>query len=162
MLLLPSAFTKSVDNEQLVWTRRGADRNMARFSRVERGGVHRALSWSLLALVCTASAVGCGDGYNTKLKQKSAELRPGMTFQEVTNLLAEFEVLYFTNHPAPVPTSRTPIAERDVVARVFNNNPTSTSISFWIPSRGFGWTDSCRIDFDAHGSITGYTWMYPH
>jgi len=117
---------------------------------------------SLLALVVTTFTVGCGDGFNTKLKIKSDHLHSGMTFQEVTNSLVQLEVLFLTNFPAPDRVHWMPRLEHDMVVKVYNDNLTATRIAVRTPRHGWGWSDFCWIDFDAQGVIIGYTWMYPH
>jgi hypothetical protein len=104
-----------------------------------------------------------GDPFNTKLRQKSDQLRAGMAFQEVTNNLAEFEVIDVTDYPTPEQWDLGFYSERHCVTRGFTNHPTSTRIMFATPRRrSWGFLrDTCTIYFDARGIIIGYTWMYP-
>jgi hypothetical protein len=118
--------------------------------------------WGLVVAIGLLLTDGCGDGYNTKLKVKSNELHSGMGFQEVTNLLSEFEVGYFTNYPTPVQMIWNPVLQRDRVRKVYNTNLTSFHIFILGPSRGLMWRDCCSINFDAQKMIVGYEWEQPH
>jgi hypothetical protein len=120
--------------------------------------------WGLVVVFVLLFTGGCGDGigYNTKLKIKSNELHSGMSFQEVTNLLSEFEVLSSTNYPTPVRMIWNPTEQRDRVVKVYSTNLTSAYILILGPQRGWMWRDDCAIDFDARGMIVGYCWEQIH
>lgn len=115
---------------------------------------------SMPGMLCLS---GCGDGFNTQLRQRSEQLHAGMSLTEVTNFFAGFEVLGFTNYPTPIESSSWhPRSERDYITKGFSTNSTAGWILFRTPGSGWGWRDTCRVDFDEDGALICYTWMYPH
>ncbi len=85
-----------------------------------------------------------------------------MSFTEVTNFFAGFEVLSLTNYPTPTKSLWHPRSERDYIQKGFSTNPTASWILFRTPGGGWGWRDTCQVFFDEDGALIGYTWMYPH